>query len=75
MKETETPQISACSLMSSFDFWLDDMKSGRSMEFSEEAKKNGRVELKNYNNLHEYEIYREFNGLSDIGLNLLEGEM
>lgn len=59
---SKKPYISGHFFMTEFDFYLDDVTNNRSMEFSEEAKKNGRAEIKYFNSVHEYNSWREFQG-------------
>ena len=50
-----------------FDAWLNGASNGISGKFSEHAKKHGRCELKHFENVHEYSMYRYFNDLDNIG--------
>lgn len=64
MKELSTPSF---YIESEFDYWITSSSNNISGKFSEHAKKHGRVELKNFEDVHEYSLYRWFNDLDGIG--------
>jgi len=53
--------VSSFFIEDSFDHWFSDMRSKRSGAFSDKAKQEGRAELRNYDNVYEYMLYRDFN--------------
>ena len=61
------PTIPSFYIESEFDYWIHSSSNKVSGEFSEHAKKHGRVELKNFENIHEYFLYRYFQGLDGVG--------
>lgn len=67
------PYLSNHTFMTEFDYWLDDVSNKRSMEFSEEAKKNGRAEIKHFRSVYEYNMYRDFHDLATEPLEQLVG--
>lgn len=64
MKE---PKVPSFYIESEFDYWVTASSNKVSGAFSENAKKHGRVELKNFDNIHEYSLYRYFQGLDGVG--------
>ena len=62
------PHISSHYLMTEFDWFLDDVTNKRSMEFSEEAKKSGRAEIKHFRSVYEYNSWRDFQGFANESL-------
>lgn len=55
-----------------FDAWLHSSSNKVSGEFSEYAKQYGRCELKHFENIHEYALYRFSNDLDNIGGDVVE---
>jgi len=48
-------------IQSEFDFWLNDVKNHRSFEFSKQARSSGGFAAKFFDNVYEYEMWRDFN--------------
>ena len=47
--------------MTEFDHWMSDVRAKRSMEFSEQAKASGNFAARNFENVHEYFMWKSFN--------------
>jgi len=69
------PHISSHYIMTEFDWFLDDVSNKRSMEFSEEAKKTGRAEIKHFRSVYEYSMWKDFNDLATEPLEQLVGNI
>ena len=63
----KTPTVPSFYIETEFDAWLNGASNNISGAFSEYAKKHGRCELKHFENVHEYSMYRYFNDLDNIG--------
>ena len=72
-KNPKKPYIANHYIMTEFDWFLDDVSNKRSMEFSEEAKKNGRAEIKHFRSVYEYAMWKDFNDLATEPLEQLVG--
>lgn len=68
----KTPTIPSFYIESDFDAWLSGASNGISGAFSDYAKQHGRAELKHFNDIHEYSLYRFSNDLDNVGGNLGE---
>lgn len=55
-----------------FDAWLSGVSNGISGAFSEHAKKHGRYEIRHFEDVHEYSLYRYMNDLDNIGSDVVE---
>jgi len=55
-----------------FDAWLSGASNGISGAFSEHAKKHGRHEIRHFEDVHEYSLYRYMNDLDNIGSDVVE---
>jgi len=55
-----------------FDHWLSGASNGISGKFSEHAKKHGRHEIRHFEDVHEYSLYRYSNDLDNIGSDVVE---
>ena len=57
--------VSSSIIQTDMDIWNDNVFKGISSEFTEEAKRSGRTEIKHFNTVDEYKIWRFFQGLDD----------
>lgn len=70
---SKKPYLANHFLMTPFDYWLDDVANKRPMEFSKEAKKNGKAEIKHFQSVYELELWKDFNDLANEPLEQLVG--
>lgn len=63
----KTPTVPSFYIETEFDAWLNGASNGISGAFSEHAKKHGRHEIRHFEDVHEYSLYRYMNDLDNIG--------